>query len=645
MASIPSLLPWIVLFPFLGFLANGLLARRSSENLVSFLGCVGPFLAFAYALAAFLRLAELDPAERHVTVVLWQWISAGTFHARAALTLDPLSAVMALVVSGVGFLIHVYSIGYMREDKGYARYFAYLNLFLSAMLVLVLADNLVLMFVGWEGVGLCSYLLIGFWFEVDANASAGKKAFIVNRVGDLGFLIGIFLAWMTFHSIDFTQVGKQALLPQHAAVVPWIAFFLFVGATGKSAQIPLHVWLPDAMAGPTPVSALIHAATMVTAGVYMVTRMGVLYAHAPAVAALVAGIGAATALLAGLVGFAQNDIKKVLAYSTVSQLGYMFLAAGSLAFGAAIFHLVTHAFFKALLFLSAGAVIHALGGEQDITKMGGLWRKAPFVAAVTLIGALALVGCPPFAGFMSKDAILWGIWEAYHRTESVYWLVLYGVGLAGAVATAFYVTRWYCLIFLGKPRGEKHEHLHLPGQAMAFPLGALAVLSILGGWLSPPGFLPIADRIGDWLAPTLATHPAAEPSHAGEAVNSLFAFLAAAAGVGLGLFAYVMRPGMPKEFVEKNPIGRWAYPKVLAKYYFDEVYEAIFVRGVKQLALWLWIIVDAVCIELVVNGIAFAVGGVSLVARKLQTGRIPAYAATLAVGTVIVVLFLLIGGW
>ncbi len=647
MSTIEALLPWIPLFPLIGFLANGLFARRSSEGLVSFLGCAGPLLSFCYAGAAFLELTRLDPAQRHVTRVLYDWIAAGDFHAQFALTLDPLSAVMALVVSGVGFLIHVYSIGYMHGDKGFARYFAYLNLFLSSMLLLVLGDNLVLMFVGWEGVGLCSYLLIGFWFEEEANASAGKKAFIVNRVGDLGFLLGIFLTWIAFGSVDFGQITSQVDVAKHLDVVPWIALFLFIGATGKSAQIPLHVWLPDAMAGPTPVSALIHAATMVTAGVYMVSRLGIFYVNAPAVAAVVATIGALTALMAGLIGFAQNDIKKVLAYSTISQLGYMFLAAGSLAFGAAIFHLVTHAFFKALLFLAAGAVIHALGGEQDIRKMGGLWSKLRFTALVTGIGAVALMGIPPFAGFMSKDAILWGVFERFHATHNPLWLVLYGAGLLGALATAFYVTRWYVLIFLAKPHAHEgaHAHPHPPGRTMCFALGTLAALSILGGWLSPPAFLGITDRLGQFLSPSIVVQQGEGASHAMEVVSSLLALGAALAGAFVGWTMYVKRPEAPKAFVEQNPLGKKAYPVVLGKFFFDEAYEAVFVRGVKRLALFLWIIVDMVVIELFVNGMAFLAGGLSLAARRLQTGKIPVYATTLALATVAIVMFLLLRGW
>ncbi|MEK7866602.1 MAG: NADH-quinone oxidoreductase subunit L [Planctomycetota bacterium] len=648
MATIEALLPWIPLFPLIGFLANGLCARRSSEGLVSFLGCAGPFLSFCYAGAAFLSLTELDPAQRHVTSVLYTWISAGDFSARFALTLDPLSAVMALVVSGVGFLIHVYSVGYMHGDKGFGRYFSYLNLFLSSMLLLVLGDNLVLMFVGWEGVGLCSYLLIGFWFEEEANASAGKKAFIVNRVGDLGFLLGIFLTWLTFNSVDFAQLTKGDFTPSQLEAVPWIALFLFIGATGKSAQIPLHVWLPDAMAGPTPVSALIHAATMVTAGVYMVTRMGVFYEHAPVVAGIVATIGALTALMAGLIAFAQNDIKKVLAYSTISQLGYMFLAAGSLAFGAAIFHLVTHAFFKALLFLAAGAVIHALGGEQDIRKMGGLGSKLRFTALVTGIGAVALMGIPPFAGFMSKDAILWGVFERFHATHNPLWIVLYGLGLLGALATAFYVTRWYVLIFLAKPHehGEEgHAHPHPPGRAMCFALGTLAVLTIAGGWLSPPAFLGVTDRLGRFLSPSIVASHGEGASHAMEVVSSLLALGAALAGAFVGWTMYFKRPGASKVFVEQNAFGKKAYPVVLGKFYFDEAYDAVFVRGVKRLALFLWIIVDMVFIEMFVNGMAFLAGGLSLAARRLQTGKIPAYATTLAVATVAIVMFLLLRGW
>ena len=454
-------LHWIVLLPLLGFLINGTVGARLTRAASGLIGCAAAGAAFGLAFLA--TRPVFSGAAESIASNLGSWINCGGISVPYGFALDRLSSVMILVVTGVGFLIHVYSLGYMHEDKGIARYFAYLNLFLAAMTLLVLAGNLVLMFVGWEGVGLCSYLLIGFWFDDRKNAVAGQKAFVVNRVGDLGFLLGIFMAWSLFGTLDFAGMrdGLTAARAVHSfgPVAAWIALLLFVGATGKSAQIPLYVWLPDAMAGPTPVSALIHAATMVTAGVYMMARMHFIYAlpEAAGVSAMIAGIGGLTAFVGGLIAFGQTDIKKVLAYSTVSQLGYMVMACGAGAFGLAVFHLVTHAFFKALLFLGVGAVIHALHGEQDLFRMGGLWKKIPLTFATLAIGAAALGGVPGFAGHVSKDAIVEAVYAKWHAGGNWVYGMAWGLSLAAAVGTAFYITRMMCLAFLGEFRGGARE--------------------------------------------------------------------------------------------------------------------------------------------------------------------------------------------
>ncbi|RMF91884.1 MAG: NADH-quinone oxidoreductase subunit L, partial [Nitrospinota bacterium] len=442
---------WLVLvFPLLGALINGLWRRTLSEKQIGYIGCGAVFLSFLWALEAFLSLLSLPAGARSLEVVLYRWMGVGDFVVEVGFLVDPLSVLMTLVVTGVGFVIHWYSMGYMHDDPGFQRYFAFLNLFVFSMLLLVLANNFLLFFVGWEAVGLCSYLLIGFWYERKSAADAGKKAFVVNRVGDFAFLVGIFLLFRTFGTLDFEEVFAAApqVLTAGGALATWITLLLFIGATGKSAQIPLYVWLPDAMEGPTPVSALIHAATMVTAGVYMIARTHVLYLLAPGIMTLVALIGVITAFYAASIGLVQNDIKRVLAYSTISQLGYMFLATGVGAFTAGMFHLVTHAFFKALLFLGAGSVIHALAGEQDLRKMGGLRSRLPLTYFTFLAGALALAGIVPFAGFFSKDAILWAAWS---QGNLFYWFL----GTITAFMTAFYIFRLFFLTFHGESRVEE----------------------------------------------------------------------------------------------------------------------------------------------------------------------------------------------
>jgi NADH-quinone oxidoreductase subunit L len=667
-----SLLRWIPLLPLLvaAFhgVAIGIVRRPTPRAVVIALSCGSVFVSFLIAGYAFLELVG-KPEGTVLVDRLYTWFGAGIgptrFTADLALRLDPLSAVMALVVTGVGFLIHVYSIGYMdddhREDRGFQRFFCYMNLFTFSMLVLVLADNLVLMFLGWEGVGLCSYLLIGFWYSDRENAYAGAKAFIVNRVGDFGFLIGIFLLWTSFVSagvpagVGFADIAQHfSAIAEHTVQTPWgsswrlvdvIGLCFFVGAAGKSAQIPLYVWLPDAMAGPTPVSALIHAATMVTAGVYMVCRLSFLYAAAPVASAVIAWIGAITALFAATIAIAQTDIKKVLAYSTVSQLGYMFLAAGVGGYTAAIFHLVTHAFFKALLFLGAGAVILAMHHEQDIRKMGGLRRRIPLTHLVFFCGVYAISGFPPFSGFFSKDQILEAAYVAHLPGGGL----LYAIGLVTAGITAFYMWRLYFLVFHGEPRAPKEviDRVHEPGPVVTTPLIVLAVLSALGGLLGIPqlfGDLLGIERshsLSNWLSPIW---PAAEPHHLEHATEWLLTGVAVAIAVFGFLVArhlYLARPELAARLAERFAAIRTLLAN---KYYVDELYDAVIVRPLVRVSdAVLYRVIDAGLIDgAAVNGTAravqlFAASGL----RRLQSGLAQGYVASMLAGTAAILWYLL----
>jgi len=537
-------LGWIPFLPLLGFSFNILLGKKLPERLVQGVAVGTISGSFALSLAGFFHLRSLEPAARSVTQTLWQWIGLEGYglpplDVQVAFTLDPLSSVMLLVVTGVGLLIHIYSIGYMKGDDGIWRFFAYLNLFSFAMLVLVLGESLLLMFVGWEGVGLCSYLLIGFWFKHLPNTTAGNKAFIVNRIGDFGFLIGMLLLFWGLSDVghgtlSFAGIrehvhllaGKELL---GLGLLNWIGICLFVGATGKSAQIPLYVWLPDAMAGPTPVSALIHAATMVTAGVYMMARMSDLYVLAPIALITVATVGGITAVFSASIGLAQNDIKKVLAYSTVSQLGYMVLAIGTAAFSAGVFHLMTHAFFKACLFLGSGAVILSMHHEQDMRKMGGLAKVMPITFGTFLVSTIAIAGIPPLAGFFSKDEILWKVWEM--GAAQPWYRFLWLLGLLGAILTAFYMFRLVAMTFLGENRADKHTREHLKEQpaVVTGPLVVLAILATIGGFVGVPHALGGANRFHQWLEPVIATMPAehGHDSH-GDAHAEGFALVPAA---------------------------------------------------------------------------------------------------------------------
>ncbi|OLB08374.1 MAG: NADH-quinone oxidoreductase subunit L [Gemmatimonadetes bacterium 13_2_20CM_1_70_33] len=651
--SLPPLtLLWVVpALPLAGFVVNGALALAApgAKRAVSLVGVGVLVLAFAAAALAVLELAQLHPSAPLV-VGYWDWLPVGDLQVAFALQLDQLSAVMILVVTGVGALIHVFSAGYMHDDPGYARYFAYLNLFVFFMLTLVLGASFPVMFVGWEGVGLCSYLLIGFWFTEQINADAGKKAFIVNRIGDFGFLVAMLLIFWYTGSLDFGTVFPKAATTFGAGgpVITAITLFLFLGCTGKSAQIPLYIWLPDAMQGPTPVSALIHAATMVTAGVYLVVRCGALFALSPVGSATVAGVGALTALFAATIALKQWDIKRVLAYSTVSQLGYMFLGVGTGAYAAGIFHLTTHAFFKALLFLGSGSVIHAMHrayhathaheDAQDMRNMGGLARYMPWTATLMWIATLAIAGIPPLAGFFSKDEIL-GAAFAQGAGRPV-WYVFWGMGLAAALLTAFYMTRLMLYTFHGPNRtgDREREQLHEAPPLMTAPLVVLGILTVLGGALNIPPLFGGGARLEHWLAPVTAAAlaPTAEASPATEWALVAAAVLVAALGI-VGAFR-LLKPDTlaPARLAPpERGLGRLLWKK----WYVDELYDAIIVRPV----LWLsrevlWKVVDMRLVDgLLVNGTAAASRALGWVGSRLQTGEVGVYVVLFVVGVLAVV--------
>ena len=620
-------LPLIPLVPFVGFLLNGLLGRRLPKGVVTAVALVAPLISFILVLHA----ALLAWSGSLVLPVIEQnapsWISVGTLHVDFGSVLDPLSLVMLLIVTGVGFLIHVYSVGYMHDDEGYWRFFAYLNLFLFFMTVLVQAGNALLMFVGWEGVGLASYLLIGFWFQKQSAADAGKKAFVVNRIGDFGFLIGLFLLLANFGTLTFSEISAKltASPGMTGGVLTAIALCLLVGATGKSAQLPLYVWLPDAMEGPTPVSALIHAATMVTAGVYMVARTHFIFDRSPFALSVVAIVGAATAIFAATIGLVQTDIKRVLAYSTVSQLGYMFLGCGVAAYSAAIFHLMTHAFFKALLFLAAGAVIHSLGGEQDMRKMGGLRTKIPITFWTMTTAVFAISGFPLMSAFFSKDAILAAAFTSGGSLGKILWFV----GLVTAALTAFYMFRLWYLTFFGELRNHD-AHPHESPWVMLGPLVILAVLSVGGGWIG-------VGRFGAYLAPSVG----AGPEEAAGSVEYLLMALAVAAGA-LGWFiAHRMyhRAQTADGLASANPSG---YKLVLNKYYVDEIYGFVFVKPLLAFSKYLleWVVDVAI-----LGGLAWLLAGImtlgGAIVQRWQSGNLRSYAAWLALGAAILLYFVL----
>lgn len=628
--EIKSLLIIVLFAPGVGMLLNGFFGARWGKKMAGTVACSAVGLAFAAAAYAVYQLAQFDPSARTVSVVLYQWIGAGDLATQIGLLLDPLSSIMILVVTGVSTAIHIYSTGYMADDRKFARYFTYLNLFVFFMLILVLSDNFLLFFVGWEGVGLCSYLLIGFWFHKASAADAGKKAFIVNRVGDFGFLLAIMTIFFVFGTLQFQDVFGAAhdRLVVGGGLVMAITLLLFMGATGKSAQLPLYTWLPDAMEGPTPVSALIHAATMVTAGVYMVVRCHVLFEMAPVTLAVVAGVGLATALFAASIGLVQNDIKRVLAYSTVSQLGYMFVACGIGAFTAGMFHLMTHAFFKALLFLAAGSVMHGLSGELDVRKMGGLRRYMPHTYWTFLVGALALAGVFPFAGFFSKDEILW---HALEKGMTLHWVL----GLAGALMTAFYVFRLFFLAFHGKPRTDVHAHESPP--SMVGPLVFLAILSVGGGLLGLP--VEGGGYIQRFLSPMFeGGHGAGQgASHAAPLVTEHVAMgislAVALTGILIAWRLYLASPDLSTRV--RTGLGK-IHTLLYNKYYVDELYDFAIVKAVIGLSRKLWHWFDEPVIDGAVNGLAKIVGRLSGVASRMQTGRVHTYAWSVLLGAVVV---------
>jgi NADH-quinone oxidoreductase subunit L len=667
MTGVPSMHLWLIpLLPFAGFLVNGLLGRRLPNPIVSLIALLATGAPFVLVLniAAHFSSLTLPYTER-----IAPWIQAGAFRADFAFSLDQLTLIMLLIVTGVGFLIHIYSIGYMAHEEGFWRFFAYLNLFMFFMLTLVLAENFLLVFVGWEGVGLASYLLIGFYFTKNSAANAGKKAFVVNRIGDFGFLLAMFLVIAHFGTLSFHEVFAQvAQHPElHGGFLTAIALCLVLGATGKSAQIPLYIWLPDAMEGPTPVSALIHAATMVTAGVYMTVRCHAIFDRSPLALSVVAVIGAATAFFAATVGIVQTDIKRVLAYSTISQLGYMFLACGVGAYTAGIFHLLTHAFFKALLFLAAGSVIHALNGEQDMREMGGLWRKIPITFWTMSAGVVAIAGIPPFAGFVSKDEILYKTFTS-GGIGPVLWLV----GLVTALLTSFYMFRLYFLTFFGESRasdhageaghGGHHSHgVHESGGMMLFPLAVLALLSIVGGWIGWPAALGGGDRFGHFLEPVIsashlsfeqvtvglntgaavATTPHAEGSTSLEIGLAVISTLTALAGLFAAYLCYVSKPELPGKLVKQFS---GIYGILVNKYWVDEIYTAVVVRPLNVFArIGLWWTVD----KGVVDGAGYVAAGTAMglgaVMRRLQSGNIRSYAGWLAAGAAAMLLLMYFG--
>lgn len=660
----PNLHLWLIpVLPLIGAAINGLLGKRFSRQTVSAIALGFCGAAFVMALWIASQFSALPLVEN-----LAPWIRAGDFQVDFAFYLDQLSLLMLLVVTGVGFLIHIYSVGYMWEEGGFYRFFSYLNLFMFFMLTLVLASNYLLMFIGWEGVGLASYLLIGFWFTKDSAASAGKKAFIVNRIGDFGFLIALFLMIKHFGSLNFVQVFRIVSgMPTEVAgagLLTAIGLLLMVGAAGKSAQLPLYVWLPDAMEGPTPVSALIHAATMVTAGVYMVARSHVVFDRAPQALMVVAIIGTLTALFAATIGVCQTDIKKVLAYSTISQLGYMFMACGVAAYSAGIFHLMTHAFFKGLLFLAAGSVIHAVGGEQDMRRMGGLRRHIPWTFWTMTAATFAIAGFPPFAGFFSKDAILWKAFSSPYGSW-VYWLI----GVFTAFLTSFYMFRLWFLTFFGEYRGEAaghgdehiqvinsragapaphgHSGIHESPTIMLVPLVILAVLSICGGWVG-------SERFDKFLSPALhpgviaysaeeatPATPAPEPKEQGgsESLLTAISVLAAASGLFLAWLLYHRRPQLPQEIA--HALGRF-YEAVVHKYYVDEIYAAVFVKPlIDGSTRILWHGIDRDVIDATLDNSAEGAREVSDAVRHMQSGNLRSYAGWIAAGAAVVIAYMI----
>jgi NADH-quinone oxidoreductase subunit L len=635
MVSTSVLVSLVPLLPLLGFVLIALLVKRITHGLASFIACSSIFASFAISVFLFISLNGITSGPQQIEVTVFDWISVGNFSAVMGFLVDPLSIIFMMIITGVGFLIHVYSIGYMHDDEGVNRFFSYLNLFVFFMLLLVMGSNYLVMFIGWEGVGLCSYLLIGFWFKNQSYNDAANKAFIMNRIGDLGLLLGVFAIIATFGSLQYTDVLTQAANNSSqfdTGVITCITILLFIGAMGKSAQIPLYTWLPDAMAGPTPVSALIHAATMVTAGIYMIARNNVLYTLSPFTLELVGIVGAITALLGATIALTQNDIKKVLAYSTVSQLGLMFVALGVGAFSTGIFHMATHAFFKALLFLGAGSVIHAMSGEQDIRKMGGLKKYLPVTYLTFFIGVLAISGIPPFSGFFSKDEILAQAF-AEHK-------VLYVLSFVTSLLTAFYMFRLFFLTFWSEGRMSDHvrSHIHESPATITFPLIVLAILAAVGGFMGIPEIFHAPHLLSEFLAPVFAASNSiiGEHPHLDHTTEIILMTVIVVLSIVMILIAYSMYVSKKQVPVEDTQIGSSVQRILYNKYYVDEIYHFIIVKPLYWLSSAFEKFVEQLGIDRIVNAFGGSVIMGSKASRLLQQGSIGYYVFVMVIGVVLI---------
>jgi NADH-quinone oxidoreductase subunit L len=635
MVSTSVLVSLVPLLPLLGFLLIALTVKKITHGFASFVACSSIFASFAISVFLFFSLQGITSGPQQIEVTVFDWISVGKFSAVMGFLVDPLSIIFMMIITGVGFLIHVYSVGYMHHDEGVNRFFSYLNLFVFFMLLLVMGSNYLVMFIGWEGVGLCSYLLIGFWFKNQSYNDAANKAFIMNRIGDLGLLLGVFAIIATFGSLQYADVlGQAASNPAtlDTGIITCITILLFIGAMGKSAQIPLYTWLPDAMAGPTPVSALIHAATMVTAGIYMIARNNVLYTLSPFTLEFVGTVGAVTALLGATIALTQNDIKKVLAYSTVSQLGLMFVALGVGAFSTGIFHMATHAFFKALLFLGAGSVIHAMSGEQDIRKMGGLKKHLPITYLTFFVGVLAISGIPPFSGFFSKDEIL-----AQAFTEHK---VLYVLSFITSLLTAFYMFRLFFLTFWSEGRMSDHvrSHLHESPASITFPLIVLAVLAAVGGFIGMPEIFHAPHLLSEFLAPVFAPSNAiiGEHHHLDHTTEVILMSVIVILSIVMILIAYTMYVRKRQVPVEEGQIGSSVQRTLYNKYYIDEIYNFIVVKPLYWLSSTLDKVVEQLGIDRIVNAFGGSVVIGSKASRLLQQGSIGYYVFVMVIGVVLI---------
>lgn len=626
-----SILSMIILLPLLGFVFTGLLRNKLSKNILGIFSSGTILIAFGLAVKLFFTLT--GSVQKSFNHTYFDWIKAGDIVIPFNIQLDPLSILMTLIITGIGFLIHIYSIGYMHEDEGFGRFFAYLNLFIFFMLLLVLGGNLLITFIGWEGVGLCSFLLIGFWFKTPEYNAAAAKAFIMNRIGDLGLLAGMFLILFHFGTLNYSELFVKIQAFQNIDILSLIALFLFIGAIGKSAQLPLYTWLPDAMAGPTPVSALIHAATMVTAGVFLIARFNVLYNLTPMVQHLICYVGIITSIFAGIIGLKQTDIKKVLAYSTVSQLGLMFLAIGTGAYGVAMFHITTHAFFKALLFLTSGSVIHGMHGEQNMIKMGGLRKLMPITWASMLIGSLAISGIPPFAGFFSKDQILAVVYA--HNP------VLFALAFVASMITTFYMFRLMFLTFSNAFRSDEgvKSKVHESPLIMTVPLGVLAILSIIGGFMGVPAILGGNNNFMHFLAPVVGEMHHSEIPHNIEMMLMGIAVLGACFFIGLSFYIYRINKLIPSDDTKSmNPIAKLVYNK----FYLDEIYNVIIIKPIKTASYVFYEFIEKYVIDFAVNGVAKIVNLSGVMIRILQSGSLSAYLFIMVFG---ILVFLVLQGF